>query len=592
MPITHTVKVFKEKNLNEQIGETQIVDHGAFAKLPEGDVSNGNFVFLGWFYEDTVNGQVVEKAFVFDGIPVLEDMNIYARWGSYFSVDYKIYYRLESGEDIADPTEGSAIVGNNKTFYAKTENDLYEGYRMGYYPKTSSHTVTMSAEGNHVFIFYYEFVESMPYKVQYINAETGKPIYDEKRVMDNSFSVVTETFIRTEKMMPDAYQKRLVLSSNTKDEDNDGIFDANVITFYYSPDEIHAYYRVVHYIQNIGGNSFREFRSEEKVGLIDGRYEVSALELTGFRYNEALTFIKGDGAIVPGEPGKVSGQLTSDGALIEFYYERIEFNYIVKYIDRGTNKELADSKQAKAAFGLQIIEYAPNFEAKGYALSSENAKMLTISANEEMNVIEFYYQEKNVTLKYSVIGPEGCGRLSQESENVAAINGKPGGSSPLVNNGFIFLGWYLDADCTREVDPLWVTDGLIKPQKTDAVWKDAVYYAKFEELETEMKIKTVSTESIDTDQTFIFHIVGKAGTDTANVNLHVSVTGNNTVTVTALPVGVYTVTMKTDWSWRYENPFYQKEVRLTYSGDNELVFDNDRENAKWLDGNAVKNNLF
>ena len=99
---------------------------------------------------NVVNGKKVEKAFVFEGIPVLEDMNIYARWGSHFSVDYKIYYKLrKTGEDIADPTMGSAIVGNNKTFYAKTETDLYEKFRVGYYPETSSHTITMSADGNH-----------------------------------------------------------------------------------------------------------------------------------------------------------------------------------------------------------------------------------------------------------------------------------------------------------------------------------------------------------------------------------------------------------------------------------------------------------
>mgnify|MGYP006967354075 CR=1 FL=1 len=76
-----------------QLGEEQIVDHGDFAKAPTGNITNGNYVFLGWFYEDVVNGKKVEKAFVFEGIPVLEDMNIYARWGSHFSVDYKIYYK-------------------------------------------------------------------------------------------------------------------------------------------------------------------------------------------------------------------------------------------------------------------------------------------------------------------------------------------------------------------------------------------------------------------------------------------------------------------------------------------------------------------
>jgi hypothetical protein len=194
--------------MTEQLGADQIVEHGSFAHAPEGNIHNGNYVFLGWFYEEVVNGERVEKAFVFEGIPILEDMNIYARWGSHFSVDYKIYYKLRAtGQQIADPTVGSAIVGNNKTFYAKTGSDLYADFAAGFFPVTSSHTITMSAEGNHEFTFWYEYVEAMPYKVQYLD-ENGNKIFPDKVVMDNGLSVVTETFVRANKMMPDAYQKR------------------------------------------------------------------------------------------------------------------------------------------------------------------------------------------------------------------------------------------------------------------------------------------------------------------------------------------------------------------------------------------------
>ena len=63
-------------------------------------------------------------------------------------------------------------------------------------------------------------------------------------------------------------EKRLLLSADEKDSDNDGIYDSTVITFYYSADKEHAYYRVVHYIQNISGQTYREYRSVEAVGII------------------------------------------------------------------------------------------------------------------------------------------------------------------------------------------------------------------------------------------------------------------------------------------------------------------------------------
>lgn len=593
IPVTHRVRVFKNDSLNEQLGFDQIVDHGAFASAPEGNITNGNYIFLGWFYKDEVDGKIVEKAFVFNGIPILDDMDIYARWGSHFSVDYKIYYKLLGTDiEIADPTVGSAIVGNNKTFYAKTEGQLYEGYQTGYYPKTNSHTITMSAEGNHEFTFYYEFVEFMPYKVQYINKETGEPIFTEKKVMNNNLSVVTETFVRADKMMPDAYQKRLVLSSNKTDADNDGIYDANVITFYYSFDEEHAYYRVVHYIQNITGNTYREFHSEENVAKIGDECTVNALTLTGFTYNNSKTTI--NGVVTPDSDTSITTTMTPDGVLIEFYYDRLEYNYLVRYIDSGTGKELYPTKTAKGSFGLQVIEYAVNLEARGYKLVSETAKTHTISANEEMNVIEFYYQEKTVTIKYQIMGPDGCGSLSQESENLTAISGNPNGSSPFVNEGFIFLGWYTDPDCTKPVDEAWVNDqGLLTPQKTGDVWESATYYAKLAPLKTELTIKTRSTASIDSNQVFIFNIKGTDNTDTMDIDLTVTVVGNGSVTVTELPVGEYTVTEQLAWSWRYDNDTAKRAVTLDYNdGKNEIIYDNSRKIGKWLDGNALKDNKF
>lgn len=589
-PITHTVRVYKDKSMMEQIGAEQIVDHGDFAKLPVGNVANGNYVFLGWFYEDVVNGQKEEKAFVFEGIPILEDMNIYARWGSHFSVDYKIYYKLrKTGEEIAAPTMGSAIVGNNKTFYAKTENDLYAGFQTGYFPETSSHTITMSADGNHEFTFWYEYVEAMPYKVQYLD-ENGNKIFEDKRVMNNGLSVVTETFVRAEKMMPDAYQKRLVLSADKTDVDGDGIYDANVITFYYSADEEHAYYRVVHYIENITGGTYREFSAEDNVGVIGDDCTGNTMMLTGFAYNPDKT--KVNGVVQAGSGTSVSTKLTENGALIEFYYDRLDYQYQVRYINSLTNEELSDSYVGTAAFGEQIVEYALNFESIGFKLVGENVRLLTISANKEMNVIEFYYDETFVGLKYQIVGPEGCGSLSLDSENLRAVSGEPNGSKPLVQNGFVFLGWFADPDCKVPVNSSWVDSNyLLKPQKTADVWQSTTYYAKFTAMETELKITTKST--MDADQVFIFRIQGKADTETAEIDLTVTVVGDNSVIITKLPIGNYTVSELIDWSWRYENSEVEREIALTYNeGAIEIVYDNSRENGKWLDGNDSRDNRY
>jgi hypothetical protein len=137
------------------------------------------------------------------------------------------------------------------------------------------------------------------------------------------------------------------------------------------------------------------------------------------------------------------------------------------------------------------------------------------------------------------------------------------------------------------------SDNLLKPQKTAEIWVSASYYAKFVALKTDLTITTQSTASVDADQVFIFRIQGKAGTETAGVDLTVTIAGNNSVTITELPTGSYTVTELTDWSWRYENADAKREVDLTYnSGANHILYDNSRENGSWLDGNATQDNKF
>lgn len=96
-------------------------------------------------------------------------------------------------------------------------------------------------------------------------------------------------------------------------------------------------------------------------------------------------------------------------------------------------------------------------------------------------------------------------------------------------------------------------------------------------------------ESIDADQTFIFHVSGNG------VDLDVTIQGNGSVTIAGLEVGeTYTVTEKTDWSWRYEptGGDTQSKTLTANKAENVLTFTNTRDEKQWLDGNAFADNLF
>lgn len=591
-PITHTVKIFKDAELTEQIGDTQIVDHKAFATAPKESVTNGNYVFQGWFYMDVVGGVRTEKAFVFTGIPVVKDMNIYAKWSSHVSVDYKINYVLHSTkEPVADPTVGSAIAGHNKTFDAKAGDQLYPQFSTGYYPLVNSHTITMSVDGTLEFTFEYVYVEKMPYRVEYVNKATGEKLCDDKVVSDNSLSVVTETFVRFDGMMPDAYQKRLVLSASGT-PDSDGVYENNVITFYYSSDSQHAYYRVVHYIANIHGGTYREYRSEEFVGNIGSNYTIDAISLTGFRFAPESTMVNQ-------KPNPVSGtsvtvELKGEGLLVELYYDRETYGYTVKYVDSATRREIISAKQASGVFGEQVLEYAYDLTAKGYTLVSENLKILTVSANPELNTLEFLYSESLATIKYEIVGPKGCGTLSQSSENLTAFSGTAIGSTPIPAKGFIFMGWFTDNSCKLPVSESLVdSSGKLSPVKAaNEIWTDRTYYAKFAALEADIKI-SVTSATVSDDQNFIFKVSGKAGTETEKINLFVTINGNGASTIVDLPLGEYTITELSGWSWRYYPDSVVKNITLEYSDTPlEVPFNHTRTNGKWLDGNSHADNIF
>ena len=594
-PMLHSVSVYLDSTLQQQIGSTQLVSHGNFASAPTETVKKGDYIFQGWFY--TKDGE--EKAFVFTGIPIVNDLKVYAKWSSHVTVNYKINYVLYNSDPnaektvIADATVGSGIAGNNKTFYAKAGSELYSGYEVGYYPLTSSHTVTMSAEDiNHEFTFEYVYVESMPYKVLYLG-ENGEQLLAPKIVSDNTLSVVTETFVKLNKKMPDAYQKRLVLSADGKDTDGDGVYDSNVIVFNYKSDEEHAYYKVVHYIENLHGSGYREYRSEDVVGVIGNTYSITPITLTGFSYNPYMTLVNGE--LYPTTAGAVSATLTSDGLLIELYYNRVQYEYTVRYLEINTNKVLYTEKKSAGIFGEQIIEYAPGLTNIGYKPAGESVVYINLSANESLNVITFYYVECTYSIKYQIVGsPEGASLTQSSEPPLKAVTGVPTGSTPVLNPGYHFEGWFLNAACTHPVPESWVDEnGHITP-KSDGIWlSDHTYYAKVEPDFTTLTVKTLGVADVDTGEMFIFRIKG-ISEKTGEVDLNVTVVGNSTVTVTHLPAGEYLVTELVGWAYRYTPDAEYKTIVISYSsvGDNLVTFSHLRTNVNWLDGNDNKYNIY
>ena len=91
----------------------------------------------------------------------------------------------------------------------------------------------------------------------------------------------------------------------------------------------------------------------------------------------------------------------------------------------------------------------------------------------------------------------------------------------------------------------------------------------------------------------MFRVKGDSTDDrTKDIDVTVTIHGEGTVTVKDLPVGKYTVTELTEWSWRYTPDKTAKDITLKASGGNSLTFTNTREKTNWLNGSSWCRNVF
>ena len=585
VPKTHTVKAYQTKDAIEN-GEDALhtylnVPHGTTVTPTPADPKRDPYKFVGWFY---ISDTGEEKAYNFS-MPVNRDLNLYAKWSSNTLMTYTVKYELENGTEIAPPTTGSALAGSTKTFNAKTGTELNEGYRTGYFPQVSSHSLTINIEGGNEFTFVYVAKDEVEYTVRYLDKTTGEPVVVDgvptpDKVVKTRDAVVTETFKQITGYAPDAYQKQLVLAA-----------DNNVIIFWYVKDEAHAPLQIIHWTQNIAGDGYTEYQSSTNLnGVIGQTYTESSLTIPGFTYNASPAHP------VDGYPALAFGKLTEAGLVLNLYYDRNEYPYEFRFLEQGTDKKLADAVTGNARYQAQVTQTAPTIP--GYTLVSAENQAIHIAIEDGTTAVKnvkiFYYTEQTVEIKYEVVGPTGCGTLDNYQESQLKVTtGVVKGSTPTANPGFKFVGWYEDKACTQPVNAAWVAANklTLTPQKTKDLgnnvmgYEAATYYAKFEYDVADLTITKQGWNTIDENQSFIFTVTGPN-----NFSAKVVIQGNGSVTIKGLKVGTYTVTEDTDWSWRYTPQNRTQSITLNPAVTNKVTFVNTRSKGKWLGGDAYKRN--
>ena len=123
---------------------------------------------------------------------------------------------------------------------------------------------------------------------------------------------------------------------------------------------------------------------------------------------------------------------------------------------------------AKARYQAQVTQTAKTIP--GYTLVSAENQAIHIAIEDGTTAVKnvkiFYYTEQTVDIKYVVVGPDGCGTLDNYQDvQLKVTTGEVKGSAPTAADGFKFVGWYKDKDCTQPVDAAWVADSKLTPAR-------------------------------------------------------------------------------------------------------------------------------
>ena len=601
VPVHHKVRLVKEKKADGNYGLEDSLLESNGVRIEELSVLHGTLVFgeqenkspptpenhpykfLGWFYMD----DGVELMWDFEHHPVVTDTVIYAKWSSEVLVPYTIYYKDESGNDVAPPTSSSSLAGHSVTVKAKVGNDLHKEYREGYFPDVASHSVELnieSAETGVQYTFIYRKAESRKYYVHYVNKATNEEFSGSPVERSSTYAMITETHKYYDGYVPDEYQKSLVLSADEQ---------TNHLYFYYTETQDEGVWFVGHYIQSIDSDDRDDpdqYSTHTATGDIDELGKVISatwpadLSKDGFSFYKAEVVSDGNTIRTVYNLDEATGEITQKGLVIKVYYTRNKYPYKVIYRnkDTGTNLDEAvyDGNDMQHYGKLMSVpnEAFPTFDGYEFASAGSTTIVKDGPDNITKNIIYVYYTELSVRLDFKIVGTEDSGSISPEYTHVKINSDLSATATATANEKYRFIGWYRDKDCTQ----LITTDKQLTLLKPSDGWQPASYYAKFEPATGSL---TIVRKNAEGDQVFVYAVRNVQTGET----IYVPVTGNSQITIRDLPMGEYIVTQQNNWSWRYGDTA-QNINHLSVNGTT-VIFSGSSKTDQWLNGNSqpVKN---
>lgn len=278
------------------------------------------------------------------------------------------------------------------------------------------------------------------------------------------------------------------------------------------------------------------------------------------------------------KPFSFTMPITKDYDLYPKFSEPKIINYTVHYYKLGTTDKVADDSTKSVMIGTNVTEKAkmgaylnlvePGMQNKYYPTNTSTS----VTINQIDQEITFFYT-KATSVQYTVYYRDANGKdLRPPKTETTELSTVVEYYVPI--NGYAPRQFSITQDMTANSEQ----------NKIVFIYDPTL---------TTLTIQKQGCEDIDENQTFLFHVKGSpADPNTKDIDLTVTVHGNGQTTVTDLPVGEYTVTEETEWSWRY-TPQNGAERKVTVgAGGLTVQYQNSRTQTQWLDGDNYRVNHF
>lgn len=276
------------------------------------------------------------------------------------------------------------------------------------------------------------------------------------------------------------------------------------------------------------------------------------------------------------KPFSFTMPITKDYDLYPKFSEPMAVSYTVHYYKAGTTEKVADDRTNSVMIGTTVTEKAkmgtelnrlPADKQNKYYPTNTSTSVIINQLDQE---IIFYYTEAS-SVSYTVYYKDANGNNLIEPVTKST-------EYSTVTEQYVPIANYAPRQFS-------ITQDL----SSDAAQNTIVFV--YDPTLSTLTIQKSGWDTVDEKQTFLFHIKG-TDENTKGIDLTVTVHGNGKTTITDLPVGSYTVTEKSNWSWRYTPSGSESQNITIGAGGAVLPFGNNRTDGKWLSGDSFKINHF